>query len=115
MKQDLELPKHRATKLCCGASGPRLGSSETAGLAKKFKAVADPTRLAMLDVIAQQQERLCVCDITAQFPQNQPTISHHLKMLREAGMINTERRGIWSYFWPTDEGRRFLEAVSHLD
>jgi ArsR family transcriptional regulator len=55
-----------------------------------------------------------VCDLTPAFPQNQPTISHHLKLLREAGLIDTEKRGIWGYYWATDEGRRMLKAVQSL-
>jgi ArsR family transcriptional regulator len=68
----------------------------------------------MLDLIAQQTQPLCVCDITAQFEQNQPTISHHLRLLREAGLIETEKRGIWSYYWATDGGRRMLATLQTM-
>jgi len=68
----------------------------------------------MLDLLVQQSEPLCVCDMTAQFPQNQPTISHHLRLLREAGLIGTEKRGIWAYYWATEVGRRTLAAVQSL-
>jgi ArsR family transcriptional regulator len=68
----------------------------------------------MLDLLVQQSEALCVCDLTALFPQNQPTISHHLKLLRQAGLIDTEKRGIWSYYWATPAGRQTLAAVGCL-
>jgi ArsR family transcriptional regulator len=68
----------------------------------------------MLDLLVQQDEPLCVCDITPQFPQNQPTISHHLKILREASLIETEKRGIWAYYWATDAGKKTLAAVRDL-
>jgi ArsR family transcriptional regulator len=86
----------------------------TQRLAEQLKAVADPTRLRMLDLLAQQREPLCVCDITPLFTQNQPTISHHLRLLRDADLIDTEKRGIWSYYWATDTGRRTLSLVQHL-
>jgi ArsR family transcriptional regulator len=76
--------------------------------------VGDATRLRMLDLLAQQPEPLCVCDITPHFPQNQPTISHHLKLLKDAGLIDTERRGIWSYYWATPAGRNTRAALEAL-
>jgi ArsR family transcriptional regulator len=101
---------------CCGlVEPPSLGLAATAALADRLKALGDPTRLRMLDLLVQQPEPLCVCDITPQFAQNQPTISHHLRLLREAGLIDTEKRGIWSYYWATEVGRRCLSAVATLD
>jgi ArsR family transcriptional regulator len=91
-----------------------MSESHTAALAARLKALADPTRLRMLDLLVQQREPLCVCDLTAQFHQNQPTISHHLRILREAGLIDTEKRGIWSYYWATEAGRQMLAAVESL-
>jgi ArsR family transcriptional regulator len=91
-----------------------LSRAQTEGLAERLKALGDATRLRMLDLLAQQEEPLCVCDITDQFPQSQPTISHHLKLLREAGLIATEKRGIWAYYWATDAGRRSLTTVAPL-
>lgn len=80
----------------------------------RLKAVADPTRLAMLDMFAHQSDPLCVCDITERFTQNQPTISHHLKLLREAGLVACEKRGIWAFYWATTDGRRTLAAIKSL-
>lgn len=63
-----------------------------------FKALADPTRLAVFRLIAAQPEPICVCEITSRFAVSQPTISHHLRVLREAGLITVSRRGVWAYY-----------------
>jgi ArsR family transcriptional regulator len=106
--------RHKNEPCCAPAQAPSLSGSQTALLADRLKALADATRLRMLDLLAQQTAPLCVCDITAAFPQNQPTISHHLRILREAGLAGTERRGIWAYYWATEEGKKSLAAVRAL-
>ncbi len=93
---------------------PGLDATQTATLADRLKALADPTRLRMLDLLAQQAHPLCVCDITSQFDLHQPTISHHLRILREAQLISGERRGVWSYYAATDVGKRCLSLVRDL-
>jgi ArsR family transcriptional regulator, arsenate/arsenite/antimonite-responsive transcriptional repressor len=105
-----------APEPCCGGlvAAPALSAMETSTLADRLKALADPTRLRMLDLLVGQSQPLCVCDITAQFDQHQPTISHHLRILREAGLINGEKRGVWSYYWATDEGKRSVTLVKTL-
>jgi ArsR family transcriptional regulator len=67
-----------------------------------------------LRIGVQQREPLCVCDLSAQFSQNQPTISHHLRILWGAALIDTEKRGIWSYYWATDAGRTALSVLGAL-
>jgi ArsR family transcriptional regulator len=106
--------RHKSEGCCEPAAPPSLSGTETAALASTLRAAGDATRLGMLDLLAQQQGPLCVCDITTQFPQNQPTISHHLGILREAGLVESEKRGLWSYYWVTDAGRRCLDAVELL-
>jgi len=109
------LPVRHKNEPCCDpVEAPSLGLAQTDALAARLKALGDPTRLHMLDLIAQQVEPLCVCDLTDQFPQNQPTISHHLRLLREAGLIASEKQGIWAYYWATEDGRRSLAAVATL-
>ena len=64
-----------------------------------FKALGDPVRLRLVSLIgARQGGEVCVCDLTSAFDLTQPTISHHLKVLREAGLIDNERRGTWVYY-----------------
>src|SRR5689334_1714071 len=106
-----------ATAPCCDsgpAAAPELDLTETTTLADRLKALADPTRLRLLDLLAQQAAPLCVCDLTPQFEQQQPTISHHLRILREAGLIAGEKRGTWSYYAATEAGRRAVSVVKTL-
>jgi ArsR family transcriptional regulator len=110
------LPVRHKNDACCGVvEPPSLSERQAETLAEKLKALADPTRIRMLDLLAQQREPLCVCDITPRFAQNQPTISHHLRVLREAGLIETEKRGIWAYYWATELGKRALASFAALD
>lgn len=103
--------RHKNEPCCVSTQAPSLSDAQTATLADRLKAVGDATRLRMLDLLVQQEGPLCVCDITPHFEQNQPTVSHHLRLLREAGLIATEKRGIWAYYWATDAGKRVLAAV----
>jgi ArsR family transcriptional regulator len=76
-----------------------LGETAATGLAQVFKALGDPIRLRLLSLIgAHQGGEVCVCDLTTDFDLTQPTISHHLKVLREAGIITSDRRGTWVYY-----------------
>lgn len=105
------------TETACCAPAPRPTpdhAQRLMALADRLKAVADPTRLRMLELLARQPSALCVCEITDQFTLHQPTISHHLRLLREAGLIAGEKRGTWSYYWATDEGKRVLAQVESL-
>ena len=80
-------------------------------LAGRLKALADPTRLRMLALLAEHSAPLCVCEITPRFELHQPTISHHLRLLRQAGLADCERRGVWAYYWATEAGQRALSLV----
>jgi DNA-binding transcriptional ArsR family regulator len=66
-------------------------------LARIFKALGDPTRVAIVHRLAAS-DSVCVCDLNAAFELSQPTISHHLRILREAGLVESERRGTWAYY-----------------
>ena len=77
-----------------------LDEGQAVELAKVFKALGDPVRLRLLSMIASRAGgEVCVCDLTPAFDLSQPTISHHLKLLRQAGLIDCERRGTWVYYW----------------
>jgi ArsR family transcriptional regulator len=76
-----------------------IDETSAAGLAHVFKALGDPVRLRLVSLIgARDGGEVCVCDLTSAFDLSQPTISHHLKVLREAGLIDSERRGTWVYY-----------------
>jgi ArsR family transcriptional regulator, arsenate/arsenite/antimonite-responsive transcriptional repressor len=77
-----------------------LNAAEAEELAPLFKAIGDPVRLRLLSLIAcHAGGEACVCDLTAAFELTPPTISHHLKVLKQAGLIDSERRGTWVYYW----------------
>jgi len=82
---------------CCGPRA-KVRARSTRPYAPLFKALADETRLEMLGLLAAAGNEICACDIEAHFELSQPTISHHLKILREAGLIRGERRGTWVYY-----------------
>ncbi|SRR5216683_228729 len=77
-----------------------LSAREAGELAPLFKAIADPVRLRLLSLIGcHEGGEACVCELTGAFDLTAPTISHHLRVLREAGLIGCERRGTWVYYW----------------
>lgn len=81
-----------------------------------FKALGDPVRLRLLSLIASHPGgEACVCEISATFDVSQPTISHHLKLLRSAGLLDCERRGTWVYYWVIPPALRQLSAVLRVD
>jgi DNA-binding transcriptional ArsR family regulator len=82
-------------RCCPPARVPNLELTEEAAL---FKALGDPYRLLILATIAQAEDEVCVCDFTAGLPLEQPTVSHHLKILRDVGLVTCERRGTWVYY-----------------
>ncbi|HET6261084.1 MAG TPA: metalloregulator ArsR/SmtB family transcription factor [Chloroflexia bacterium] len=65
---------------------------------KLLSAIADPTRLRIVELLSGACDSICVCDITTQFDLGQPTVSHHLKVLRDAGLVSSEKRGLWVYY-----------------
>ncbi|WP_431873805.1 metalloregulator ArsR/SmtB family transcription factor [Amycolatopsis sacchari] len=100
-------------QLCCSPLVREpLSDGQAADLAKVFKAVADPVRLRLLSLIASHDGgEVCVCDLTEAFDLTGPTISHHLKVLRESGLITGERRGTWIYYRVRPETLARLSAV----
>ncbi|BCO33944.1 transcriptional regulator [Mycobacterium heckeshornense] len=97
-------------------SGTPLDEAQSMSLAGMFKALADPVRLRLLSLIASYPGgQACVCDISATFDVSQPTISHHLKVLRSVGLIDCERRGTWVYYWVIPAALQRLSAVLQLD
>ncbi len=92
---------------CCPPKGlSREVFTESAAL---FKALADPHRLTILASLARADDEICVCDFTDGLPLNQPTVSHHLRILREAELVTCERRGTWVYYRLADDARNRLD------
>jgi len=93
--------------MCCGPATPPLAAEDAAALADKFKALADPARVAIVNRLAAADE-VCVCDLNAALELAQPTVSHHLRVLREAGLVESSRRGTWAFY------RLVPEAIEEL-
>jgi ArsR family transcriptional regulator, arsenate/arsenite/antimonite-responsive transcriptional repressor len=86
--------------VCCEPlTAEPLTPPQASTLAPMFKALVDPVRLRLLSMIASHGTEVCVCDLTDRFEVSGPTISHHLKVLREVGLIESQRRGTWVYYW----------------
>ena len=100
---------------CCPLRPVRaLPARQQDALIGVLKALADPTRLEMLRLVAAQPGPVCVCDIVDHFELSQPTISHHLKVLREAGLVRASRVGIWSFYELDSRGRGLVERAAGL-
>jgi ArsR family transcriptional regulator len=83
---------------CCQPVAPRLPGARADELAFLYKALGDPTRVQIIHILKAATEPVCVCDFTAVFDLGQPTVSHHLAKLREAGVVTSFKRGIWAFY-----------------
>jgi ArsR family transcriptional regulator len=92
---------------CCAPGALAMPVDAARELAERFKALGDPTRLAIVNQLARADE-VCVCHLVPDSGLSQPTISHHLKLLRDAGLVTSERRGTWAYY------RLVPEAIAGL-
>ena len=89
---------HLVDQPCCAPGAPPLPNESAAALASRFKALADPARIAIVNRLAGRGE-VCVCELTEPLGLSQPTVSHHLKVLREAGLVEVaSKRGTWVYY-----------------
>ena len=113
MAVDLELiPKQKrpAGEPCCEpVVHPDVDRAHAARLAMIAKALGDPIRLQLVDVLRKHAGKVCVCELVPLFDLSQPTVSHHLRVLKDAGIIGSERRGLWSFYYVNPES---LEELS---
>lgn len=79
---------------------------------RMFKALGDESRFAIFRLIAAQEGEICACDIVDRFDLRQPTIAHHLKVLRAAGLVTVERRGVWAWYAVDPEGLETLQSMT---
>jgi ArsR family transcriptional regulator, arsenate/arsenite/antimonite-responsive transcriptional repressor len=79
-----------------------------------LKAIADPHRLRILATLARAKSEVCVCDFTEALPLNQPTVSHHLSILKEAGLVTCQRRATWVYYRLAPDAQRRLKMALSL-
>jgi ArsR family transcriptional regulator, arsenate/arsenite/antimonite-responsive transcriptional repressor len=103
MAIDLELaPKQKSApgERCCEpVVYPDVEREQAERMARIAKALGDPIRLQLVDVLRKHAGKVCVCELVPLFDLSQPTVSHHLKVLREAGVVDSERRGLWAYYY----------------
>jgi ArsR family transcriptional regulator, arsenate/arsenite/antimonite-responsive transcriptional repressor len=89
---------------------PDTERAEAERMAAVAKALGDPIRLQLVDVLRKHAGKVCVCELTPLFDVGQPTVSHHLKVLRQAGIVDSERRGLWAYYYVVPEALEELTA-----
>ena len=88
----------RPVACCVPLDAPTLSEDEAAAAATMFKALSDPARVRIVNMLATAGEGVCVCDLTPQLGLSQPTVSHHLRKLAEAGLLDREQRGTWAFY-----------------
>ena len=103
MSVDMQLTpktKRAAGERCCEpVVYPDVERAQAARLAELAKALGDPIRLQLVDVLRKHAGKVCVCELVPLFDVGQPTLSHHLRKLRDAGVVDSERRGLWAYYY----------------
>lgn len=114
MSVDLELSpkvKRPAGERCCEpVVYPDVARDQATRMASVAKALGDPVRLQLVDVLRRHAGKVCVCELVPLFELSQPTVSHHLKVLRQAGIVGSERRGLWAYYFVIPESLQELSA-----
>jgi ArsR family transcriptional regulator, arsenate/arsenite/antimonite-responsive transcriptional repressor len=91
-------PTTTAATCCAPLGAPSLSDDEAAATARLFKALADPHRVKIVNLLATSPDPVCVCEFTGPLGLSQPTVSHHLKKLVQAGLLHREQRGTWAYY-----------------
>jgi ArsR family transcriptional regulator len=114
MSVDLELAPKRKRPVgepcCVPVVYPDVERQQAESMATIAKALGDPIRLQLVDVLRKHAGKVCVCELTPLFDVGQPTVSHHLKVLREAGIVDSERQGLWAYYYVKPEALKELSS-----
>jgi ArsR family transcriptional regulator, arsenate/arsenite/antimonite-responsive transcriptional repressor len=114
MAVDLELaPKQKrptGERCCEPVVYPDVERQSAERMAQIAKAIGDPVRLQLVDVLRKHAGKVCVCELVPLFDVSQPTVSHHLKVLRDAGIVGSEREGLWAYYYVIGDALEELSA-----
>ena len=114
MAVDLQLvPKQKspAGQPCCEpVVYPDIERAQAERVGRVAKALGDPIRVQLVDVLRKHAGKVCVCELTPLFDIGQPTVSHHLKVLREVGIVDSERQGLWAYYYVKPGAMKELSA-----
>jgi ArsR family transcriptional regulator len=89
---------------------PAVEREQAVRMAAVAKALGDPVRLQLIDVLRKHAGKVCVCELVPLFDLSQPTVSHHLKVLRDAGLVDSERRGLWAYYYVLPDALKELTS-----
>jgi ArsR family transcriptional regulator len=109
----LEVIEPTAIAACCTPlAAPSMSHEEAAVTATLFKALADPARVRIVNMLAAADEGVCVCDLTPELGLSQPTVSHHLKKLADAGLLRREQRGTWAFYSLDPDALSLLQSVT---
>jgi ArsR family transcriptional regulator, arsenate/arsenite/antimonite-responsive transcriptional repressor len=102
--------------VCCAPlAAPVLSDEEADGTAALFRALAEPARVRIVNLLATSDDTVCVCNLTEPLGLTQPTVSHHLKKLVDAGLLEREQRGKWAYYSINPEAMARLASLADLD
>ena len=104
-----------AISCCVPLAAPTLSVEEAEATAELFRALGDPARVRIVNVLATSGEAVCVCELIEPLGLAQPTVSHHMKKLLEAGLVDREQRGKWAYFSLKPDAAAKLAAVADLE
>jgi ArsR family transcriptional regulator len=114
MTVDMELApkvKRGAGERCCDpVVYPDIQREQAQRMARIAKALGEPVRLQLVDVLRKHAGKVCVCELVPLFDLAQPTVSHHLKVLRQAGIVGSERQGLWAYYYVIPDALNELSA-----
>jgi ArsR family transcriptional regulator len=106
--------KRPAGEPCCvPVVYPDIDREKAERMARRAKALADPVRIQLVDVLRRHAGKVCVCELVPLFDLSQPSISHHLKVLRDAGVVASERHGLWSFYYVVPGALEELDAWLH--
>jgi len=116
MRSELPLLDPSTPAACCAPlAAPLLSDEEAEATAALFRALGDPARVRILNALATTDEAVCVCELVDPLGLSQPTVSHHLKKLTDAGLLEREQRGKWAYYSLNPEAASTLAAVADLE
>lgn len=104
-----------AVACCAPLAAPALSDDEAEATAALFRALGDPARVRILNLLATSEEPVCVCHLIEPLGLSQPTVSHHLKKLVDAGLLDREQRGRWAYFTLNREAAARLAGLADLE
>jgi ArsR family transcriptional regulator len=111
MTMNVELSERkRGTRCCADTDNEQLSTDDAQQISDDLQILAHPVRLQILTILARSSSQVCVCDLEAAVPVKQPTVSHHLRLLREAGLIDCERHGLWAYYFVRRDALATLRA-----